>query len=457
MPKNPSTKNPSFPFPDDFLWGCATASYQVEGAAREDGRGPSVWDTFSHSPGRVVNDDTGDVACDQYHRYKDDVRLVKGLGAKAYRFSLSWSRCFPTGRGAFNPAGAAYYDRLVDELLANGIDPWVTFFHWDLPQAIETDVGGWASRDCALWFADFVAAMTARLSDRVRNYFTINEFVCFTDLGYREGRFAPGRRESNRVCNQVRHHALLGHGLAARAIRANAKLTPNVGLADNPCFVVPLIETPVHVEAARKAMRTLGAGFLTAVMEGRYLDSYLVEQGADAPQFTDADMAVIGTPLDFVGLNMYTPTYVLAADNARGFEVVALPQDYPRMDAEWLRVGPQITYWSPRLLSEVWDVKAVYITENGCCCRDVRQHDGRVLDPGRVMYLRNHFANASRAVQEGYPLKGYFVWSLLDNFEWADGYSKRFGLVYVDYHTQERIPKLSAEYFRQCVAANAAL
>jgi len=445
-----------YKFPDSFLWACATASYQVEGAATADGRGPSIWDTFSHSPGRTAMEHTGDVAVDQYHRYREDVQLMKWLGLKAYRFSISWSRVFPEGDGAMNEPGIDYYDRLVDELLVNDVQPWITFFHWDLPQAMEDRFGGWESRETAKYFGEYVAAVTRRLSDRALNFFTINEFGCFSDTGYSSGIFAPGKQLPQRERNQVRHNALLAHGCAVRAIRDNARQTPNVGLAENAAVCVPVIETEEHIAATRSAMRRVNAPFLTAVMEGQYLDNYLEAEGENAPEFTDEDMALIGAPLDFLGMNMYAPSYVHAsADSPHGFALVPHPEGYPRMDMPWLYIGPQITYWGPRLAKEIWDVDSVYITENGCAAQDKLTPNKEVLDTDRVMYLRNHFISAHRTVSEGWPLKGYFVWSLLDNFEWATGYTKRFGIFYVNYETQERIPKLSAQYYRQVIAHNA--
>ena len=444
-----------YPFPDDFLWACATASYQVEGAANEDGRGPSVWDAFARKPGRVAMDHNGDVADDQYHRYKEDVQLMKWLGLKAYRFSIAWPRVLPEGKGAPNEKGIDYYDRLVDELLANGIEPWPTFFHWDLPQALEASIGGWESRDTAKYFGEYVGLMTQRLSDRVTHFFTINEFSCFTDLGYDSCQHAPGRPVDRRTRNQIRHNAVLAHGLAVRAIRDNAKKSPSVGIAENPGICVPVIETDEHIEASRKAMRETNAPFLTVCLEGKYHERYLKAEGADAPEFSDDDLAIISSPLDFVGLNMYAPSYIRAADNEAGFEAVPFPETYPKMNMPWLLLCPQITYWGPRHLKEIWDVDAVYITENGCSSEDKPAADGEIYDTDRLMYLRNHFINAHRTVSEGWPLKGYFVWSLLDNFEWSWGYLKRFGITYVNYETLERTPKLSAKFYREVIARNA--
>jgi beta-glucosidase len=445
-----------YKFPDDFLWGCATASYQVEGAAREDGRGPSIWDTFSHSPGRTAFDHTGDVSVDQYHRFRDDIQLMQWLGLHAYRFSVSWSRLFPDGEGEPNAKGFDYYDRLTDALLAARIQPWMTLFHWDLPQALQTKYGGWASRETALRFGDYAAAVSERLSDRVTHFFTINEFMCFTDKGYRMTEFAPGLILPEAQANQARHNALLAHGLAAAALRAHAKRPISVGLAENANIPVPIIETAEHIEASRKAMRLLNAPFLTAVLEGAYMPAYLEACGKNAPVFTEADMKTISTPLDFTGINAYSPVYV-RADSARpeGFSTVPWPESYPRMSMPWLYFGPQILYWAVRHASEIWNVKNVYITENGCASDDKLNTSKEVDDTDRLMFVRQYLIAANRAVKEGLPLKGYFLWSLLDNFEWAYGYTKRFGITYVNYETLERIPKLSAKFYREVIARNA--
>lgn len=444
----------TYRFPEGFEWGAATASYQVEGAANEGGRAPSIWDTHCRVPGRIVMDHTGDVSVDQYHRYKEDVQLMKWLGLKAYRFSVAWPRVFPEGFGKVNPEGLAYYDRLVDELLANGIEPWLTCFHWDLPQALQDRFGGWESRETAKHFGDYVAEVTRHLSDRVTRFFTINEFGCFTDAGYGGGEFPPGKRLPPKEKNQVRHHGVLAHGLAVQAIRANARRDVKVGLAENSSICVPVIETEEHVEAAKRAMRRLNAPFLTAVLEGKYHEDYLASEGANAPTVEAGDMEAIGSPLDFVGLNMYAPTYIRADGGPSGFAVVPHPGSYPRMEMPWLYLGPQIAYWGPRWANEIWGVQDVRITENGCAAEDKLTPDGEVYDTDRVMYLRNHFIAAHRAVSEGYPLKGYFVWSLMDNFEWCWGYTKRFGIVYVNYTTLERIPKLSAKFYREVIARN---
>jgi len=440
-------------FPQGFLWGSATASYQVEGAVKEDGRGPSIWDTFSHTAGKTNNGDTGDVANDHYHRYKEDVQLMKALGLKTYRFSVAWPRIFPQGTGTPNPKGLDFYNRLVDELLAANIEPYCTLFHWDLPQALE-DKGGWQSRDTSEAFGNYAGYVAEHLSDRVKKFMTLNEMSSFVDIGYRDGRHAPGLKLPAAGVNQVRHHALLAHGLGVQAIRAHAKPGTKVGLAENAAACVPVIETPEHIAAAAKAYREVNAGYLTAVMEGKYTDAYLAHHGANAPKFTDADMKAIGSPLDFVGLNIYTPAYVRADDSAAGFAMVRPPASFPHMMSSWLHVGPEALYWSPKLASQLWNIKEIYITENGASSTDVLTPDGHVYDTDRVMYLRNYLTQLHRAVSEGVPVRGYFCWSFMDNYEWADGYAYRFGIHYVDFATQKRTPKLSAHFYKEVIARN---
>jgi beta-glucosidase len=444
-------------FPNGFLWGCATAAYQIEGGAREGGRGPSIWDTFSHIPGKIHNDDTGDVADDDYHRYKEDVQLLKNLGVKCYRFSVSWPRIFPEGSGKPNEEGVDFYSRLVDELLANGIQPFCTLFHWDLPQALQDRFGGWQSRQTAEAFGEYAGYVAGRLSDRVHHFFTMNEFSSFIDLGYRDGRFAPGLKLAAAELNQTRHNAVLGHGLAVAAIRAKGKPGTKVGVAENFSIAVPVIEIEPHVKASVQATRVMNAPYLTVIMEGKYPEEYLREQGAAAPKATAEDLKIIGSPLDFVGANVYAPIYVRAAENAPGFAVVRHPSSYPHMASPWLFVGPEALYWAPRHLAQTWNAKEIYITENGCSSADVLTPDGHVYDTDRVMYLRNYLISLHRAVAENIPVRGYFLWSLMDNFEWADGYGLRFGLYYVDYETQKRVPKLSADFYREVIAHNAIL
>jgi beta-glucosidase len=440
-------------FPQGFLWGSATASYQVEGAVNEDGRGPSIWDTFSHTAGKTNNGDTGDIADDHYHRYKEDVQLMKALGLKTYRFSIAWPRVFPQGTGTPNPKGLDFYNRLVDELLAANIQPFCTLFHWDLPQALE-DKGGWQSRDTSEAFANYAGYVSQHLSDRIKHFMTLNEMRSFVDIGYRDGRHAPGLKLPPAGVNQVRHHAVLAHGLAVQAIRAHAKPGTKVGIAENITSCVPVIETPEHIAAATRAMREQNAGYMTVILEGKYTDAYLTHAGAAAPKFTPADLKAISSPLDFVGINVYTAAYVRADSSPTGYAMVPAPASYPHMMSSWLHVGPEALYWGPKLMAEVWKVKEIYITENGASSTDKPTPEGAIYDTDRVMYLRNYLTQLHRAVSEGVPVRGYFLWSLLDNYEWADGYDYRFGIHYVDFATQKRTPKLSAHFYRDIIARN---
>lgn len=332
-------------FPPDFRWGVATSAAQIEGGATADGRGPSIWDAFAAKPGTIAGDGTPAVACDHYHRFEEDVALMRDLGMRAYRFSLSWSRIQPNGEGPLNQKGLDFYSRLIDSLLNAGIEPWVTLFHWDLPQALQDKYGGWLRRETAARFGEYSTACARLMKGRVRHVFTINEFYSFIDQGYGDPIYAPGLRVSDRERNQARHHALLGHGLALAALRAEDS-EMKVGIAENPQLCQPVIETPEHIDAARNAFREVNGHYLTAVMEGAYPDSYLEDAGADAPEFTDAEMQLIGAPLDVLGLNAYMPVYVTADPEApRGWSMVSYPPGYPKMDIWWLYMGPQSTYW----------------------------------------------------------------------------------------------------------------
>jgi beta-glucosidase len=441
-------------FPAGFLWGTATAAYQIEGAVSEDGRGPSIWDTFTHTPGKIRNDDNGDIADDHYHRYRDDVQSMKALAATAYRFSISWSRIFPQGTAAPNPKGLDFYDRLIDNLVANGIAPFPTLYHWDLPQALQ-DRGGWERRDTAEAFADYAGYVAEKLSDRARHFFTLNECATFVELGHATGVFAPGLKLPPGRLNQVRHHALLAHGLAVLAIRARSRAGTQTGPAENLSVCVPVIETPEHIAAAELATRELNAPYLTAIMEGRYRESFLAAAGADAPKVAAEDMKTIGAPIDFVGINVYLPgSYVSASDAPPGFVPVPFPAKHPTMNSSWLKIAPEALYWGPRNVAKVWNASNIYITENGCSATDVPAADGRVYDTDRIMFLRSYLTQLQRATADGVPVRGYFHWSLMDNFEWADGFGTRFGLLYVDYATQQRTPKLSASFYREIAARN---
>jgi beta-glucosidase len=443
-------------FPKDFLWGTATSAYQIEGAVNEDGRGRSIWDTFAHTPGKIEDHTTADRANEHYHRYKEDIGLIKSLGVKAYRFSIAWPRVFPDGTGAPNPKGLDFYNRLIDELLAKGIEPYATLYHWDLPQALEDRFGGWRSSETSKAFADYAGYVAERVSDRVKNIFTLNEAGRFLNFGYGWGIDAPGLKLPVGELNQARHHVALGHGLAVQAIRAHARPGTKVGPAENIAACVPVFDTPDNVRAAEMATRELNAGLLGVMLEGKYTDGFLEYSGKDAPKFTPEELKIIGSKNDFVGLNIYAPQfYIAASDQKPGWKVLPFPASFPHMNSEWLRVGPEVIYWAPRLAAKIWNIDTIYISENGTSSEDKIAADGQVYDLDRIMFLRNYLRQLQRATAEGVPVRGYFLWSLMDNFEWIFGFEKRFGLYHVDFETQVRTAKLSAAFYREVVARNA--
>ena len=440
-------------FPAGFLWGSATASYQVEGAVKEDGRGVSIWDTFSHTPGKTYHGETGDVATDSYHRFHEDIALMKAMGLKACRFSIAWPRIFPEGTGQPNQKGIDHYRIFVEALREAGIEPYCTLYHWDLPQALE-DKGGWQSKATAQAFAEYAGYTAGKLGDVVKNWMTMNEMSSFIEIGYGSGRHAPGLTLSKQKLAQARHHAVLGHGLAVSAIRASAGKGAKVGSAESVRPIVPAFNSAEHVAAAKKAFVEENAPYLTVMHTGRYTDHYLQKLGADAPVFTAEELKAIAAPLDFQGINIYTAEQVRAADNALGYAIIPKPKGYPTMASDWLTIGPGALYWVPKLAAETMGIKEIYITENGCSADDVVASDGEVYDTDRVMFLEAYLTQLQRGVSEGVPVRGYFLWSLLDNYEWADGYSKRFGITYVDFKTQKRIPKLSSKFYGSVIGRN---
>ncbi|MFF2306110.1 GH1 family beta-glucosidase [Streptomyces sp. NPDC058128] len=445
---------PARSFPEGFFWGTATASYQVEGAVNEDGRGTSIWDTFVRTPGKMLVDADADVACDHYHRYREDVGLMNDLGAGAYRFSIAWPRIFPDGTGSPNARGLDFYSRLVDELLTSGITPFATLYHWDLPQTLQ-DQGGWQNRATSQAFAEYAGYIATHLGDRVEHFFTINEFHNVVEGGHGAGVLAPGLQLPAKDLNQLRHHVVLAHGLAVQAIRANAPRRVKVGPADNVYVVTPVIETPEHIAAAQIATREINAGLMTVMLEGAYTDRFLATAGADAPDFTDEDMRIIGSPLDFVGINIYqSDHYVTAADNDDGFFDVPFQPSHPHA-ASWHRLSPEAMYWGTRHLHQIWNVPEIYVTENGCAASDQLHDDGRIYDTDRIAFMRAYLTQLQRACADGIPVRGYFHWSIMDNFEWIAGYNNRYGLIHVDFDTQVRTPKLSAAYFREAARRNA--
>ena len=441
-------------FPEGFVWGVAAASAQIEGAASEDGKSESIWDRFAKGPGMVVGGDTPEVACDHYHRYESDLDLIAGLGIGHYRLSVAWPRVRPGGSGAIEPRGLDFYDRLIDALLARGITPWVTLFHWDLPQALE-DRGGWAWRGTADAFRGYAEAVVDRLGDRVGRWFTVNEIPCFVGNGYDRGTFAPGRRESAKVVNQAYHHALLAHGHAVAAVRERGRSGSIVGLVHNhlPAPQIPFTETEGDIAAARFEYERTNRQLMGPVFLGHYPEAFLAEAGEDAPEVRPGDMDLIGAPTDFLGLNLYAGDYVRAGADGRP-ETLPFPAGFPRGDLPWINVTPQTMYWAVRHAREVYGVETFYMTENGAAFPDEVTPTGEVLDLDRREYLRGYLGEVRRAIAEGFDIRGYFLWSILDNFEWAEGYGKRFGIVHVDYATQRRTPKLSARWYAEVARTN---
>ena len=454
-------------FPPGFLWGAATAAYQIEGAPAEDGKGASVWDTFSHLPGRTTHGDSGDIACDSYHRMDEDLAVVSRLSLGAYRFSISWPRIMPDGRGVPNPAGLAHYSLLIDGLLDRGITPVVTLYHWDLPQALQ-DKGGWAARDTAELFAEYASAVAGALGDRVGRWITINEPWVVANLGYRTGEHAPGIRDPRQAAAAT-HHLLLAHGRAAAAVRASSPAgtggPAEVGITLNMSSVRP-------ADPAGAADRDLAADidaelngvFLQPLMHGAY-PARLGPDHAPGPEIVrDGDFGVIQAPIDFLGVNYYAPQIVAARGDGvlrrgddpmddRAGAVHVRPDGMPVTAMDWLADPDGLYELLVRLRDDAPGLP-LYITENGAACHDYVNPDGTVEDTERIAYLHGHLQAARRAIADGVPLRGYFAWSLMDNFEWAHGFSKRFGLVFVDYGTQRRIPKRSAEWFAEVASSN---
>ena len=455
MPSAPARIKPQFeiptpihrPFPKKFVWGVATAAAQIEGGAFEDGKGLSNWDHFARQPGRIANGDNLDMACDHYHRYKGDVALMRRLGVRHYRLSVAWSRIIPEGTGAVNDKGLAFYHRLIDTLLAADITPWVTMFHWDLPQALEA-VGGWRERRVTDAFATYADTIVRAYGDRVRNWITLNETGCFTRLAYGGTIRPPALNEPEQVINQSYHHAMLAHGHGVRAVREHGRRGSRVGITDDARVHVPVIENEANLAAARRLFVDDNVRVLDPIFRGHYSRDYLRVTGRDRAVIKKGDFALIGLPTDFLGLNIYTGGFVRAGRGGRP-EKLPLPPGYPQADANWLKHLPQALYWGPRLAREIYGVKSIYITESGAGYDDAPPVNGEVLDLHRQQYVRHCLVELQRAVTAGIPVEGYFLWSLMDNFEWAEGYTRRFGIVYTDFKTQRRTPKLSARWYAE--------
>ncbi|WP_406730471.1 GH1 family beta-glucosidase [Streptomyces sp. NBC_01794] len=433
--------------PADFTWGAATAAYQIEGAVAEDGRSPSIWDTFSHTPGSVAGGDTGDVACDHYHRWPEDIALMKQLGIGAYRFSIAWPRVVPGTDGQVNRAGLAFYDRLVDGLLDAGVTPFATLYHWDLPQALQ-DRGGWPARETAEHFAAYASVVAERLADRVKDWATLNEPLCSAWIGHLEGRMAPGLTDL-RAAVHASYHLHLGHGLAVQAIRA-ASSDARVGIVNNLSPIEPANDRAEDHAAAVRADGHTNRWWLDPIHGRGYPQDMLELYGVELPERA-GDLKSIATPLDWLGLNYYFRQIVTADPTGPVpyAKQIYLPgARHTAMDWEVHADGLELLLLR---LTEEYGARRIYVTENGSAYPDVVRADGTVDDPERVQYLEEHLAACGRAARRGAPVAGYFAWSLLDNFEWAYGYDKRFGLVHVDYATQRRTIKGSGHRYAEII------
>ncbi|MEU6350943.1 GH1 family beta-glucosidase [Streptomyces sp. NPDC047072] len=436
--------------PHDFLWGTATSAYQIEGAVAEDGRSPSIWDTFAHTPGKIDGGDDGDVACDHYHRWREDIALMRQLGTNAYRLSVAWPRVMPAGDGPVNPKGLAFYDELTDGLLEAGITPSVTLYHWDLPQVLQ-DRGGWPARETAEHFAAYASAVAERLGDRVKHWCTLNEPLCSAWIGHLEGRMAPGLTDVTAAV-RASYHLLLGHGLAVEAIRS-AVPNAQVGIVNNLSTVFPATDRPEDVEAARRMDGHTNRWWLDPI-HGRGFPSDMQEvYGVELP-IREGDLERIAAPLDWLGLNYYFPQTVADAPDGPVPHVRTVHRlGVPRTGMDW-EIDPNGIEELLLRLTDEYGARRLYVTENGSAFPDVVRPDGTVDDPERQHYLLDHLAACASAARKGAPLAGYFAWSLLDNFEWAYGYAKRFGLIHVDYRTQTRTIKGSGYRYAEVVRAH---
>ena len=434
-------------FPPGFTWGVATSSYQIEGASSDGGRAPSVWDTFCRVPGAIADGSNGDQACDHYHRWADDLDIVRALGVDAYRFSVAWPRVQPDGRGAWNPAGLDFYERLVDGCLARGIAPYLTLNHWDLPQALQ-DQGGWGTRDTVHRFVDYARHVNARLGDRVRSITTHNEPWVVAVLGHEKGVFAPGLKD-RALAMQVSHHLLLSHGLSLQALRADGA-TAQLGIVLNLSPFHPATDTPADRAKAVIEDGLLRRWYLDPIYHGKYPEDAMAHLGADAPEVQPGDLAAIRQPVDFVGVNYYTRSVVSAQGE---WDAKAAGRDTTAMGWE---IYPQGLTELLVNLKRDYPIPALIVTENGGAFDDVLTDDGRVHDTARTRYVAQHIAAVHQAIAQGAPVTGYMVWSLLDNFEWSSGYARRFGIVHVDYATQRRTLKDSARWYRDFLAAQRA-
>ena len=443
-----------YQFPEGFDWGTATASYQIEGGWNTDGKGECIWDRFSHTPGKIHDNSSGDIACDFYHRYEDDITILKNLGIKVYRLSISWPRIFPDGTGTLNEAGIAFYRKVLTCLRDNGIKAAVTMYHWDLPQKLQ-DRGGWANREIADWFEHYAKTLYERLGDPVDTWITLNEPFCSSIIGYWLGEHAPGYHDYSMALAAV-HHLLLAHGKAVQAYRASG-LTAEIGITLNMNISYPIDPSnPADVEAARRNQEHSNNLFGDPVYLGKYpeaLFAHLKKKGVVLPDIKDGDMELISQKLDFFGLNTYFTDHLTADPANWPLECVSLKTGKPRTDADW-EVNPEGMYDLLKWVHQRYKPQKLIITENGAACNDWVNIDGKVADPNRIDYLTRYLIQVHRAIGDGVPVKGYYVWCFCDNFEWAWGLSRRFGIVHVDYTTQKRIPKESALWYSETIRHN---
>jgi len=444
-------------FPDNFVWGAAASSYQTEGGAQEDGKGLSIWDTMCRQPGNIWSDNTGNIACDHYHRYEEDVSLMGQIGLKAYRLSVSWPRVIPEGTGKVNTRGLEFYDRLIDSLLKNNIEPWITLFHWDYPYALYRQ-GGWLNRDSAEWFAEYTRVIVDTLSDRVSHWITQNEPQCFIGLGHQSGDHAPGLKLGFSDVLLAAHHSLLAHGKAVQTIRSHARSKPVIGSALAGVVKIPFSNTHEDIETARQCMFSIRARdcwnntwFADPIVFGRYPDDGLSLFEKEIPEMKDGDMETISQPLDFYGVNIYHGETIKSSDTGSGIPVPA--PEGPALTTMGWEVKPEALYWGPRFLSERYKLPLV-VTENGMANCDWVHADGKVHDPERIDFHARYLREYKRVIEEGVPCRGYFLWSLMDNFEWAYGYKQRFGIIYVDYATGKRTMKDSAYWYHDVIMGN---
>ena len=443
-------------FRKDFVWGVATASYQIEGANKINGKGLDIWSDYTSIPGRVFDGHTGDEACDHYNRYKEDIAMMKALGVKAYRFSLSWSRIFPQGIGKINPQGVAFYHHLIDELLAQGIEPYVTLFHWDLPSSL-ADKGGWLNSDISSWFGEYTRFVMSEYGNKIKYIFTINEPQCIVGLGLQQGIHAPGLKLSPREVLKAVHNVLRAHGEAVKVIRA---MNPRVqiGIAPTCGVALPLSKSEKDIEIARKRYFDIlpldtayvwsVSLFLDPIILGDYPQKYYELYKQYLPEITKEDLQLISQPLDFLGQNIYNG-YQVGEGEKGEYVYPKRKSGYPHTDSGW-PITEEALYWGPKFLYERYKLP-FYITENGLSCADVVSLDGKVHDPNRIDFLHRYLNEYAKAAADGVDVRGYFQWSLMDNFEWCEGYSKRFGLVYVDFESQKRIVKDSGYWYKHVI------